>query len=202
MIAPPGNREWGILENLQLLILMCIFGLVFFAARKNTLKIFKWGYGLLAVFTLFIILEEMDYGTHFYQLWEGLPEEESSYDVKSLHNLGNNAKLFKRSIYVLMGALFVISPFLKEKVKHPFLRYLIPKPRILLVAVLAIISDLVPRLIIHYDIREDGGLGINIGEFSEIMVYYIFMIYLIHLIFGPPYQNSNTGNSAKVILDS
>jgi len=84
---------------------------------------------------------------------------------------------------LVMLLIFVIAPFLKSKIENPYIQYLIPKPRIVIVALLAIVADLVPRLIVTLGILEDGGLGVNIGEFSEIMVYYIFLIYLIQLIF-------------------
>ncbi|MDH3243797.1 MAG: hypothetical protein OEM26_04205 [Saprospiraceae bacterium] len=47
----------------------------------------------------------------------------------------------------------------------------------------AIIADLVPRLLVELDIFKDGGLDVNIGEFSEIIVYQIFLIYLLQVIY-------------------
>lgn len=183
-VCPKENWEWGILENIQLTIILAMFILAIYAFLKKKVTLQKWGFGLIALFAVFIFLEEIDYGAHFAQLIGG--EQEiilKQYIPKNIHNQGNNAKLFKRSVYVFMLLLFVIAPFLKLKTENPYIKYLIPKPRIVIVAVLAIIIDLVPRLIVYFGIFEDGGLGTNIGEFSEVIVYHIFLIYLTQLIF-------------------
>ena len=65
----------------------------------------------------------------------------------------------------------------------PLLQYLAPKKLIIGTAIITILSDLIPRLTVVLNIREDGGLGTNIGEFSEVMVYYIFALYVYELVF-------------------
>ena len=183
-VCPKENWEWGILENIQLGIIAFMFILSVYAFFNKKVRIQKLGFGFIVFFAIFVFLEEIDYGAHFAQLIGG--EEEiilKEYIPHNIHNLGNNAKLFKRSVYLIMLLIFVIAPFLKSKIENPYIRYLIPKPRIVIVALLAIVVDLVPRLIVTLGILKDGGLGVNIGEFSEIMVYYIFLIYLIQLIF-------------------
>ncbi|MCW5515666.1 hypothetical protein [Muriicola sp. Z0-33] len=184
-VCPKENWEWGILENIQLVIIFCILIFAFRSFLKSEDSILKVGFLFISLFAVFVFLEEIDYGEHFAQFLGGEKEEFLSKYIpdKNIHNRGNNAKLFKRSVYLVMGLIFVIAPFLNSKFKHPYLKYLIPKPRIIIVAVLAIISDLVPRLLVGLNILEDGGLGVNIGEFSEIMVYYIFLIYLVQLIY-------------------
>lgn len=181
IVCPPLNWEWGILENLQLAILIGIFIVSTRTAFQKKDRILKLGFGLIAVFSVFVFLEEIDYGTHFYQLIKGHERSGIDYHVKSLHNYGSNAKIIKRSVYLIMALIFVMAPFLKSSLKNPYLKFLLPSPRIILVAILTIASDLVPRLIVTLEIRSDGGLGVNIGEFSEVMVYYIFLLYVIQL---------------------
>lgn len=185
IICPPGNWEWGFIENLQLLIILAIFVLSARAFTTKKEKLLKWGFGLIALFAIFILLEEMDYGEHWAQLIMGVDKvfAEEFIPIDNLHNRGNNAKIFKRSIYGVMLAIFVIAPFIKSRFKNKYVRYLIPRPRIVLVAALAIITDLVPRIIVLSKWREDGGFGVNIGEFSEVVVYHIFLIYMIQLIY-------------------
>jgi hypothetical protein len=55
-------------------------------------------------------------------------------------------------------------------------------------AIITIFSYAVPRLLVDFNILEDGGFGVNIGEFSEIMVYYIFFLYLYEVIFEKELQ--------------
>jgi hypothetical protein len=54
-------------------------------------------------------------------------------------------------------------------------------------AIITIFSYLVPRLLVDLNILKDGGFGVNIGEFSEIMIYYIFFLYLYEIIFRKTY---------------
>ena len=198
-VCPKENWEWGILENIQLGIIAFMIILSVYAFLNKKVALQKLGFGFVAFFAVFVFLEEIDYGAHFAQLIGG--EEEiilKEYIPHNIHNLGNNAKLFKRSVYLIMLLIFVIAPFLKTRIENPYIQYLIPKPRIVIVAMLAIAADLVPRLIVALEILEDGGLGVNIGEFSEIMVYHIFLIYLIQLIFENQLQIDIKVKSAKI----
>ncbi|WP_149276830.1 hypothetical protein [Pareuzebyella sediminis] len=189
LVCPSENWEWGILENLQLVIILIIliFSIYGFINKKN--RILKLGFAFVVVFSVFILLEEMDYGAHFAQLIGGEKEVIlKQYIPHNIHNVGNNAKLFKRVVILIMALIFVVAPFMESKVENPYILYLIPKPRIIIIAVLTIAADLIPRLIVAYDIFEDGGLGVNINEFQELMVYYIFLIYLLQLIFDKQLQ--------------
>lgn len=196
IVCPTENWEWGILENIQLLIILGIFSLSVYSAMTKQAALQKVGFGFIAFFALFVFLEEIDYGAHFNQLLYG--EKRSLLrdltGVGNIHNQGNNARIFKRSVYGIMALLFVISPFLNSRKLHPIIQYLIPKPRIVIVAILAIVSDLVPRLLVDLEIFEDGGLGTNIGEFSEVMVYTIFLIYLIQIVFYKKWPDNAPSN--------
>jgi hypothetical protein len=184
-VSPPENREWGILENLQLGIILGILILAIYAFFKKDNLVQKFGFVIVAIFALFVFLEEMDYGAHFAQLVGGEKELylKKYIPAKNIHNQGNNAINFKRGVKILMALIFLIAPFFKSRIKNPYIKYLIPQPRILIVGILAIVVDRVPKLIVEYGLRKDGGLGINIAEFSEVMVYYTFLIYMIQLIF-------------------
>ena len=82
-----------------------------------------------------------------------------------------------------MGLIFVLAPFVIHKIKNPILRYLTPSKWFVITAIITVFSYVVPRLLVDLNIFEDGGFGWNIGEFSEIMVYYIFFLYLYEIIF-------------------
>jgi len=191
IICPPGNWEWGVVENLQLLIILGICIVAFKGMIRKKDLLLKWGFGLTALFAIFVLLEEMDYGEHFAQLIMGVEEvfSEKFIPIDNLHNRGNNAKIFKRSIYLVMLLIFIIAPFIKPRIKNRYLRYLTPRPSIVIVAALTIVADLVPRLIVLFQWRKDGGFGVNIGEFSEVMVYHIFFIYVLQLVFRKKLEN-------------
>lgn len=185
IVCPSIDREFGVAENLQIVLLLMILVVNIIATARKKDRIEKVIFTLLAFFTLFVLLEEIDYGAHFLSYFKG---NSDTFFLEltgktNVHNLGNNAKIFKRSIYPLMLVLFIISPFYVQKFKNPVIKYLIPSKWFLITAIITIFSYVVPRLIVELNILEDGGFGINIGEFSEIMIYYIFFLYLYEIIF-------------------
>jgi len=185
LVCPSVNPELGIVENIQLVLLLMIFIICVIAVRKKKNRIEKVIFVFLSVFSLFVFFEEIDYGRHWVLYFKG-HEYTLFRDLtgqRNIHNLGNNAKLFKRSVYPFMGLIFVLAPFVIHKIKNPILRYLTPSKWFVITAIITVFSYVVPRLLVDLNIFEDGGFGWNIGEFSEIMVYYIFFLYLYEIIF-------------------
>jgi hypothetical protein len=190
LVCPSVNWELGIVENMQILLLIMILVINVMAIFRKKNKIEKIAFSVLSIFTLFVLLEEIDYGGHFLRYFKGTAD---TFFVEmtgkaNVHNLGNNAKIFKRSIYPLMLVLFIITPLYIHKFKNPFLKYLIPGKWFVITAFITILSYAVPRLLVDFNILADGGFGVNIGEFSEIMIYYIFFLYLYELIFEKSYS--------------
>ena len=188
IVCPSINWEFGALENIQLLILLLIFGISAIGIKRKRWSLEKIAFGFLTLFSIFVFLEEIDYGAHYLQYFKG-HKDTVVYKLtgsRNLHNEGNNAKIFKRSVYGIMALAFLIAPLFKGKLKSPLLEYLVPKKMIILTAVTAIFVDLIPRFLIISGFCKDGGLGVNIGEFSEIMVYYIFFLYLREIVFEKP----------------
>jgi hypothetical protein len=194
LVCPSVNWELGIVENLQILLLIMILVICVMAIFKKKTSIEKVLFSFLSVFALFVLLEEIDYGAHFMRFFKGRTDTffVDMTGKANVHNLGNNAKVFKRSIYPLMLVLFIITPFYVHKFKNPILKYLIPNKWFIVTAIITIFSYAVPRLLVDFNILEDGGFGVNIGEFSEIMVYYIFFLYLYEFIFEKELQLNST----------
>jgi hypothetical protein len=185
IVCPSINREFGTIENLQLLILLYMTIICLLGAIRKQNKLEKTGFAFLTLFSLLVFFEEMDWGAHYIEYFSG--EKRSFFSeitgVTNIHNQDYNAKWFKRPVYLIMAALFIILPFFKERFKHPFFQYLSPKKMIVGTVIIALFSDLIPRFIVLWNIRPDAGLGTNIGEFSEVMVYYTFALYLYEVIY-------------------
>jgi len=181
IVCPEENREWGLLENTQLLILVAIGTVALRALRRARLRAWRWGLVLVAAFALLVCLEEMDYGAHFVQLVSGRRESylDKAIGVYNLHHQGASDKIIKRSAYGIMLLGFVIAPFLSRRLRSPWLLDLVPRPRLVITTAVALLSDLIPRSLVGFGILPDGGLGKNIGEFSEVLVYYVFLLYLL-----------------------
>jgi hypothetical protein len=193
IVCPSINREFGTIENLQLVTILFMAVVSFYGVLRKTATIEKIGFALLTIFSLLVLGEEMDWGAHFVEYYTG---EKSTFFSKfvgetNIHNQEGNAKWFKRPVYPIMILLFMIFPFFREKLKHPFLQYITPKKLIIGTAFITLFSDLIPRFTVMFGIRPDAGLGVNIGEFSEVMVYYTFALYLYEIVFEKTFDWSS-----------
>ncbi len=188
LVAPESNREYGILENVQLIFILGIIIISFYVLIKKPNKLQKLGFGLLAILAIFIFLEEMDYGDHFIWYFSHGTQRSAfleAFGTNSVHNQEGDILMYmRRTPYVIIFILFTILPFINKKYFHPLINYIIPKPRMALMILLFIIAYLAPRVLVDYNIFEEGSLaeGDSIGEFTELIVYFIFLIYVYHIV--------------------
>ena len=189
LVVPSSNREYGLLENIQLVLILGIIIMSFYVVFTDHALLQKLGFVVLGLLAIFIFLEEMDYGDHFIKYFTDGEKRSiffEKYGKVNVHNReGDRLTYMRRTPYVIIFMLFTIFPFINKKYLHPILSYLIPKPRMALMIVLFLFAYFSPRLPVDYHIFDVGSLGIgdNIGEFTEMIVYYIFFIYVYHLVF-------------------
>ncbi len=180
-IAPDWNREIGFLENLQaaLLAIGCVV-----LARGIVIKrepIERLILSVLFLGTLFMTLEELDYGIHYYAHFTDASYED--FPVRNIHNQGDNTDLMKRAGDIVQLLLFVVAPLALANVRIALLRYLAPS-RYFVVSM--IIMVLLSRFA-HY-LDDTGNLGehaltFGIAEFRELITYYLFLLYYVELVF-------------------
>lgn len=66
----------------------------------------------------------MDYGTHFVQLIKGGEKHSYLKDLtgfSNIHNQNDNAKYYKRAVYIVMLLIFVIAPFLRKSINNRYI---------------------------------------------------------------------------------
>ena len=195
---PKMNREWGLVEHTQLGFIAIIIAISAYASFTKKPSIQKWGFGLVSAFAVFVFLEEIDYGAHIAEYLTGVSQSqlEEITGVYNIHHYGpNTAKIFKRSVYGLMLIIFIIAPILKGKFQNSVISYLIAEPKIIIIAVLTILCEMIARLLVPLNNLKLEDLTLNIGEFSEIMIYYIFLMYLIQLIFEKEWPATAKANT-------
>jgi len=195
LVVPNSNREYGLLENIQLVLILGIIIISFYVIFTGHALLQKLGFVLLGLLAMFIFLEEMDYGDHFIKYFTN-GEQRSIYFEKfgevNVHNQGGDILTYmRRTPYVIIFMLFTIFPFVNKKYFNPIFSYVVPKPRMALMTILFIFAYFTPRLLINYHIFDEGSLGIggNIGEFTEMIVYYIFLMYTYHLVIDKKWAN-------------
>jgi len=207
LVAPESNREYGILENSQLVFIFGVIILSFYVVFNKPAILQKWGFGLLGLLSIFIFLEEMDYGDHFIRYFSHDQKRSiflETFGTNSVHNQEGDILIYmRRTPYVIIFILFTLCPFINRKYFHPLFNYLIPQPRMALMMILFFVAYFVPRWLIDFNIFEVGSLGVgnSIGEFTEMIVYFIFLIYIYHIVIdkewpkfmGLPFAKSSKG---------
>ena len=196
MIDLSANREWGLLENVQLLIIVGIIGVTSYATMSVSSILLRLGFGLLTLFAVIIFLEEIDYGYHFteYFTGEGKSQLSEFFGIYNLHNINDNfgAIWFKRFVYLVMLVLFIIMPFWKFRNGPALIAYLSPMPKIVIPAGITIACETVARVLVPIRNLRLDSIQMDIGEFSEVLIYYTFLLYLCQLIFEKKWQTANT----------
>ncbi|MCP4642031.1 MAG: hypothetical protein GY851_16430 [bacterium] len=212
-LPPDSWREFGILENLEHLILLGMFVVSCIGVVRKQNRIERYGFALLAAFTMFVFLEEIDYGTHvlaflrcpvsfqwFLPVAEWPRELISQIDLVAepvnIHNQAGLTKIMKNLADLSVFGLFLVTPFVAGRVRNTWVRYLAPEKY----AVLTVIAIVILRCLTHAlgdreeaavkaaqiagnTARELGSISSNLSEFRELNVYYLFLVYLAGIVF-------------------
>ena len=192
IIAPRINREFGVVENIQNILLILIFFSALKGTRTREAKIEKYGYAIIMAVTAFMFLEEIDYGLHYYDHLTGKNQITKvvvfDSEVRNIHNNGKLIlNLMKMAAYILICTFFVVLPLLPEKikVKNQWLNFLSPSKYIITTAVsLLVLNQLALYLYKRYEYANHS-LDANVSEFEEIMIYYIIFLYIRELLKKP-----------------
>jgi hypothetical protein len=176
-MAPMLNREFGVVENLQNVLIVWTGVIAITSVKQAKSGLHKAGLITIVAICIFLLLEEIDYGLHYYELLMGVPEAERS-TVRNLHNINEAHRYIRVPIALAYVAFFSIIPWFRS------LRFLGPvKPFIpSIVFVLAPLGLIVPTTIAHalanLGSGDTGALLGNYSEFSELYMYYVLFMYV------------------------
>jgi hypothetical protein len=180
IISPKLNREFGLLEHLQLLVILFIVIISFRKIRgvNHVLdKLFFTGIGLFGVL---IFLEEIDYGQHYLSLF--VPVDNASEPL-NIHNQGNNNFIIRQTSYVIFVILFILLPLLKPKLKKIiFLEYFAANRWIVITFIIYLIAGFVARGLPKIGFVVNESLRGNHQEFEELVAYYLFLLLMQEII--------------------
>jgi len=182
IISPPINREFGLLENLQLLIILMMFRAAVKASFFKSNGWEKLGFGLLAVFAMLVFLEEVDYGLHYIEYFTngGVEDKER---VRNFHNQGNNNFYVRQAVIGIIVFVFVLLPFVLIRFKNALIQYFAPNRKMALAVVVYLAVGQLARITPKLDVFVvNESLRGNHQEFEELVLYYIFWLYVVQLI--------------------
>ena len=185
-LSPNSWREFGLLEMLQNICLLSVIGILSLAAynKKGTVDGLLFFLGVLAF--VFLFLEEIDYGIHFYELFVG---EDSGVTVRNWHNQETdgeqNVKSFKKLIDGVMFLVFIVLPLVKNKIPIPFIRNIAPSRWFIAGFAAIILGAQIAHLLDDHGMGmiegTEGNLWGNISEFRELGTYYFYVLYALQL---------------------
>jgi len=179
------DREFGLLENLQNLLLLATIAVAIAAVVRKRERWQRVLFAVIVAGTTVVLLEEIDYGLHYYEYLRGTSPQEIA-DVRGMHNVENVNDL-KKAIDVGVTLLFVVLPVVLRRSTHPLVVYF--RPTLWYAATLVLMAVL-SKLVAHpLENRGFGGSGTlfgNVSEFRELTLYYLALLYTIRLATTDP----------------
>ena len=157
-------REFGLLENIQNTFLLVMLVTLLAGIWRATERLQRAAFVFIMIFTLFVFLEEVDYGTHWYQYavceegfdwFKPLPladlmalKEVNDEAVSfNLHNQGEMTKVFKLVGDFTIIFLFVLIPLLAPYIKNRYVRYAAPERYAIFTAIMMLATSKIIHLI-------------------------------------------------------
>jgi len=182
LVAPRKNREFGLLENLQNVILILAAVVAAQGIRRKTLMLEKIAFFIVLLGSVFLLLEELDYGIHFMELLRG---ETIKVDIRNLHNLNDSRylPLIDLIVFSILILFFCIYPLAARRSSNPWVRYLAPEFYSIGTVVSMVAVFQIAYFIYTQDVPHNLSLNSNTTEFDEVFVYYIFFIYFFELVY-------------------
>lgn len=175
-------RELGLLENIQNIYLLAMIAMAIYGIKIKPMKWERLLMAFLALAAVFVFLEEIDYGLHYYDYLMKIGSQQA-VKARNIHNIGEVTDFLKFIMNAGMALLFVIAPLTLAKSSNSLIRYITPGRWF----ILTVLSMFLLSRLAHALNRAGFGSGTldnNISEFSEMTDYYIFMIYFYELVFG------------------
>jgi len=176
------RREFGVLENSQNIVIIGMIVMAIWGARRQSMPLLRWGFAGIAVFSVFIFLEEIDYGLPYYEMLRGIPKEQMA-EVRNWHNQGHRTSDTKRILDIAMVLWFGILPFVAHARLNWRWRLIAPDRYSAATLIAAFLIRTIAHTLHDLGLGEGGGIEKNTSEFRELITYSVFALYLYELAF-------------------
>jgi hypothetical protein len=176
LAAPASNREFGLIENLQNLLLLGLALVCWQAAGDEATRLARRAWRALSLMVFVVFLEEIDYGNHFWALAQG---RDSGGASLNLHNQGGANKVLKRSTDAGFALWLGILPFLATRLPARVRPWLASRWSIATLLIGAILSRTAHAL--DGAMSHNGSLTNNISEFRELTTYLVVALYVVEI---------------------
>jgi hypothetical protein len=171
IVAPPLNRELGVMEHLQLALVVAVGVWSLAAARRERVPLWRWAFVVMSSCALFLALEEVNYGQHYVALVTGTGSERE-IGQRSLHNLGRTTDWMKLAGDTGIAILFVALPLVRVATGKALLGRVTPNPWYLATVIVMVLVAQIPHLLEGLA-SDPGWLHGNLSEFRETIIYWL-----------------------------
>lgn len=180
-------REFGVVEQLQNIFLLYIVIVFLVAAVKRKCIIEKVVFAAGFFLMLFLFLEEIDYGLHFWHYFIDSPSEVSRFNWHNQHTFSNheNGRYLRKLGDLVIVCWFLLLPLLSYRFNFQRVKSVIPSPWFIATLIVSFLCT----SLAHY--LDDQGMGMingrpgildgNVSEFRETTTYYLYLLYALQL---------------------
>ena len=180
-VAHSYNREFGLLENLENLLLLLIIIISFVLWRKSVDFISRAIYLLCLIATVFMLLEEIDYGYHFWNYYHGIRPQDDPI-IHNIHNQGKNTiKMLMWACYTIILLFIIIMPHVKKDRLPEWIVNFIPSIKLHFTVLAIPLISRMPHILNNMNFETNQSLYHNLSEFEELAIYYIFFLFFFEM---------------------
>lgn len=173
--APHINRELGAVESIQHLILLVLTVLNVRTALSRGTAAERALWWVISAGTLFMLLEELDYGQHYLEFLRGVPLEQRS-TLRSLHD-GANTQRLKLVSDITDIVFFLIFSIAARGRSEPWVQYLRPSIYSVGTVLASFVLARTAHALDHFGFGAGGALYSGLAEFREIFIYWLWFLY-------------------------
>ena len=181
LVAHSYNREFGLLENLENLLLLLIIIISFTLLRRSVNGTMKIIYVLCLLASLFMLLEEIDYGFHYWNYFNGIHPQDDPV-IHNIHNQGKNTiKILMWICYAIILLFIIIMPHVKKDRLPEWIVNFIPSIKLHFTVLAIPLISRMPHILNNMNFETNQSLYHNLSEFEELAIYYIFFLFFYEM---------------------
>ncbi len=180
IVSPDINREFGLLEHLQLVLIAITLVYSIKAIPTKEFWLEKLGYIFMSLFLVLLFLEELDYGLHYIEYFSNEPPAEST-EIRNFNNQGDNNYYLRQASYVVMVLFFVVLPLVQDKIKNTFIKHFCANRYLVSTFAVYLFIGQLSRWLPRLGMPNNQSLWGNHQEFEELILYYIILLYVYEI---------------------
>lgn len=180
LAASSYNREFGLVEHIQNVILLCIVYIAFRLLKLSHAKRLRLPYLLIFFAALFVFLEEIDYGYHYINYINDADARQRSIN-HNIHNLPDVNNQLRLIFYILIAVFIIILPYLLSFKLPSLLVHFVADIRMQLTVLAFLVISKMAGVFNDLSHNTNMALDGNISEFEELALYYLFLVYIYDL---------------------